>query len=46
MTKIQFRNEDCFKTMDLFISKGKKVDIILTSPPYNTARKVKWCDSL
>lgn len=41
MTKIQFRNEDCFKTMDLFISKGKKVDIILTSPPYNTARKVK-----
>lgn len=41
MTKIQFRNEDCFKTMDLFISKGKKVDVILTSPPYNTARKVK-----
>lgn len=41
MTKIQFRNEDCFKTMDLFLSKGKKVDIILTSPPYNTARKVK-----
>ena len=41
MTKVQFRNEDCFKTMDLFINKGKKVDIILTSPPYNTARKVK-----
>lgn len=41
MTKIQFRNEDCFKTMDLFIDKGKTVDIILTSPPYNTARKVK-----
>ena len=41
MMKVQFRNEDCFKTMDLFIEKGKKVDIILTSPPYNTARKVK-----
>ena len=41
MTKVQFRNEDCFKTMNLFIEKGKKVDIILTSPPYNTARKVK-----
>ena len=41
MTKTQFRNEDCFKTMELFVNKGKKVDIILTSPPYNTARKVK-----
>lgn len=41
MTKVQFRNEDCFKTMQKFIDCDKKVDIILTSPPYNTARKVK-----
>ena len=41
MTKVQFRNEDCFKTMQKFIDNGKTVDIILTSPPYNTARNVK-----
>ena len=41
MTKVQFRNEDCFKTMELFVERGKKVNIILTSPPYNTARNVK-----
>ena len=34
MTKVQFRNEDCFKTMQKFIDCDKKVDIILTSPPY------------
>ena len=41
MTKVQFRNEDCFKTMQKFIDNGKTVDIILTPPPYNTARNVK-----
>ena len=41
MTKVQYRNEDCFKTMQKFIDYDKKVNIILTSPPYNTARKVK-----
>lgn len=41
MTTIQFRNEDCFKTMEKFISSNRKTDIILTSPPYNTARVVK-----
>ncbi len=41
MCKVQFRNEDCFKTMQKIVDCGKKVDIILTSPPYNTARKVK-----
>ena len=41
MTKVQFRNEDCFKTMQKFIDNGKTVDVILTSPPYNTARNVK-----
>ena len=41
MTTVQFRKEDCLKTMQKFIDCNKKVDIILTSPPYNTARKVK-----
>ena len=41
MTKVQFRNEDCFQTMQKFIDNSKTVDIILTSPPYNTARNVK-----
>ena len=41
MTKVQFRNENCFDTMNTFIKYNKKVNIILTSPPYNTARKVK-----
>ena len=41
MTTVQFRKEDCFETMQKFIRNGKKVDIVLTSPPYNTARKVK-----
>lgn len=31
-------NEDCFKTMERIPS--KKVDIILTSPPYNTGKSV------
>ena len=46
MTKIQFRNEDCFTTMDLLVEKEKRVDIILTSPPYNTARKVKTAKAI
>ena len=33
-------NENCFSTMERFIEKDKKVNIILTSPPYNTARCV------
>jgi len=41
MTTVQFRKEDCFETMQKFIRNGKKIDIVLTSPPYNTARKVK-----
>lgn len=41
MTKVQFRNEDCMKTMQKLVECSKRVDIILTSPPYNTARKVK-----
>lgn len=36
--KIKIYNEDCFATMNKMISYGKKVDLILTSPPYNTGR--------
>lgn len=35
----KIHNEDCFKTMESMIEDGIKVDIILTSPPYNTSRK-------
>ena len=31
-------NEDCFETMGLIADDKQKVDIILTSPPYNTGR--------
>lgn len=41
MTTIQFRNENCSKTIKKFIDANKRVNIILTSPPYNTARNVK-----
>jgi len=38
MANIKFLNEDCLKTMQDMVDNGKKVDIILTSPPYNTGR--------
>lgn len=41
MADIQLFNEDCFLTMERLEKDNKKVDIILTSPPYNTARPVK-----
>lgn len=41
MTTIQFRNENCTNTFKKFIDSNKRVNIILTSPPYNTARNVK-----
>ena len=31
-------NEDCFETMKRFEENGDKVNVILTSPPYNTGR--------
>ena len=31
-------NEDCFETMKKIEKNGDKVNIILTSPPYNTGR--------
>ena len=41
MSKVFFYNENCIDTMQKMISKDYKVDIILTSPPYNTARTSK-----
>ena len=38
MSKIGFLNEDCFVTMKRMENKPFKVDLILTSPPYNTGR--------
>lgn len=35
------RNEDCRKTIKYMKQKGIKVDCIITSPPYNTSRKVR-----
>lgn len=37
-TKTYFYNENCFDTMKKMESKNFKVNIVLTSPPYNTAR--------
>ena len=31
-------NEDCFTTLDAMVSEQFKVDIVLTSPPYNNSR--------
>ena len=41
MCKIYFYNEDCFESMKRMNDKNFKVDIVLTSPPYNTARTSK-----
>ena len=38
MNNIKFFNEDCFTTMNTMVEFDEKVDIILTSPPYNTGR--------
>lgn len=38
MSKIYYECCDCFKFMNRMIDKDFKVDIILTSPPYNTGR--------
>lgn len=35
------RNEDCKKTIKHMKQKGIKVDCVITSPPYNTSRKVR-----
>lgn len=33
-------NEDCIETMERMIQENQYVDLVLTSPPYNTARNV------
>lgn len=38
MSKTYFYNENCFDTMTKMAEKNFKVDIVLTSPPYNTGR--------
>lgn len=38
MSNYKIFNEDCMKTMERIANNKKKVDIILTSPPYNTGR--------
>lgn len=43
-------NENCIETMQKMEKEGIKVDIILTSPPYNTSRKgsslINPCESI
>ena len=39
MSKIWFRNEDCFKTIEAMERSNYKVDLVMTSPPYNTNKK-------
>ena len=41
MCKIQFRNEDCLKTIETVKKANKKIDLVLTSPPYNGSRNNK-----
>lgn len=31
-------NEDCFQTINYISGQGRKVQMVITSPPYNTAR--------
>lgn len=38
-TKCSLFSEDCFDTMKRMCDEGKKVDIILTSPPYNMTKR-------
>jgi len=41
MSKIKFFNENCFETMNKMVKYNQKVDVVLTSPPYNTGRTGK-----
>lgn len=38
MCKIQFRNEDCLATINKIKEQGKKINLVITSPPYNKSR--------
>lgn len=36
--KIKIFNNDCIDTMNCMVNYNQKVDLVLTSPPYNTGR--------
>lgn len=36
MSSIEIYNEDCFDTMNRLKEGGRQIDVVLTSPPYNT----------
>ena len=38
MSIIKFVQDDCIHFMNMLSEKNRKVDVILTSPPYNTSR--------
>lgn len=38
---IDFRNEDCLKTIETLRESNQKIDLVITSPPYNGARNSK-----
>lgn len=38
MSSIEIYNEDCFDTMNRLKEGGRQIDVVLTSPPYNTSR--------
>lgn len=40
-TKTYIYNESCFDTLDKMAEKNYKINMVLTSPPYNTARTCK-----
>ena len=39
MAQIKFYNSDCIKHMEKMASENTKVNVILTSPPYNSSRE-------
>ena len=39
--KVNFLCENCLSTLDNLINQKKKVNVVLTSPPYNSRRNVK-----
>ncbi len=44
MEKNKIYNEDCLLTMEKMREEGLRVDIVLTSPPYNTSRSYSKSD--
>lgn len=46
MSTIKFLQGDCLEWMNKISKKGKVVDVVLTSPPYNTSRPNKSDSSL